>query len=326
MGTNKVISTAILEAFPVASFVIDADHTVTHWNRACEVLTGVPGDEMVGTKNQWQAFYSSQRMIMADLILRGAGEAQVAHYYHGKFRPSAVIPGTYEAEDFFPGLGDEGRWLYFTAAPLRDHDGTVIGAIETLQDISERRRAEDALKESEERFKTLSRTDPLTQLFNFRDFYEQLEHEIERAGRYDRPLSLAIIDVDNFKEVNDRHGHLVGDQVLRQLGELIRGWKRRTDKGFRYGGDEFAVLMPEAGVKQAMDAARRLMKHLAALNADTGMSGGTPACTLSIGVAQYLAGEAPIDFVQRADAAAYQAKRRGRNCVVRSEGNPVSGE
>lgn len=326
METQKIISTAVLEAFPVASFVIDAKHTVTHWNRACEIITGVPGPAVVGTKNHWRAFYSSQRMIMADLILRGACAQQVDQLYRGKFRPSAVIPGTFEAEDFFPSLGEGGRWLYFTAVPLRDGNGSVIGAIETLQDISERRRAEDALKESEERFKTLSRTDPLTQLFNFRDFYAQLEHEIERAERYRRPLSLAIIDVDNFKDINDRYGHVVGDSVLRQLADLIRGWKRRTDKGFRYGGDEFAVLMPEAGIKQAMETARRLMRHLAALAADTGMSGGTLACTLSVGVSQYLDGEAPIDFVQRTDAAAYQAKRRGRNCVVRSDGNSISGD
>lgn len=312
-----VTSSAILEAFPVASFVIDAEHTVTHWNRACEILTGVLASAMVGTREQWRAFYPSQRMVMADLILGGAGAEQVDALYHGKFRPSGIIPGTFEAEDFFPLMGEGGRWLYFTAAPLRDAGGAVIGAIETLQDVSERHRAEAALKESEERFKTLSRTDPLTRLFNFRDFHEQLAYETERSERYQRPLSLLVIDVDNFKEVNDCHGHIGGDRVLRHLGDLIQRWKRRADKGFRYGGDEFAVLMPEAAIEQAAEAGQRLMQALATWSGDAGPEAAIARCTLSVGVAQYRDGERALDFFQRADAAAYQAKRSGRNCLVR---------
>lgn len=301
----------ILEAFPVASFVIDTNHRVIHWNRACEVLTGVARDAIVGTSNQWQPFYSNQRPVMADVVLRGGGDGQADSLYGEKLRDSPAVPGTFEAEDFFPGLAGDGRWLYFTAAPLRDDAGAVIGAIETLQDITERRRAEEALKESEERFKALSRTDPLTQLHNFRYFYELIEREVERAARYGRPLSLAIIDIDKFKEINDRHGHLAGDRVLRHLGKLILDWKRSTDLAFRYGGDEFAVLMPEARRKQAEDAALRLTRRLAASDEE-------PRCTLSIGIAQFRPGEKTVDLVGRADAAAYSAKRAGRDRVVGS--------
>ncbi|MCP5268794.1 MAG: sensor domain-containing diguanylate cyclase [Zoogloeaceae bacterium] len=313
MGTNK-ISAMILEAFPVASFVIDTEHRVINWNRACEILTNVSRQSIVGTKNQWQPFYSSPRMVMADVVLRNPEDKDADSLYRGKLRPSQAIPGTYEAEDFFPTLGSNGRWLYFTAAPLRDEEGVVIGAIETLQDITDRRLAEDALKESEARFKTLSRTDSLTQLFNFRDFYEQLEHEVDRAARYARPLSLVIVDIDHFKTINDTHGHIEGDRVLRQLGELILGWKRTSDKAFRYGGDEFAILMPEARHKQAVEAAERLLRRLAALPPEE--DGSIKRCTLSIGVSEYVPGEKPIDLVRRTDAAAYQAKKSGRNRVV----------
>jgi diguanylate cyclase (GGDEF)-like protein len=317
MGSNEILA-AIVEGFPMASFVIDAKHRVSHWNRACEILTGFPKHQMIGTTNQWQAFYSHQRPVMADLVLHGVDEHQVVQLYPGKFCQSCTIPGTYEAEDFFPNLGESGRWLYFTAAPLCNEQGIVIGAIETLQDISERRRSENALKESEERFKTLSRTDPLTQLFNFRDFYEQLEHEIERTTRHSRPLSLAIIDIDHFKGINDHYGHLEGDRVLRQLGSYIQDWKRSTDKAFRYGGDEFAILMPETVGKHAQEAAQRLLRHLASLPEG---DASAPLCTLSIGVSQFLQGEKAIDLVQRADEAVYQAKKCGRNRVVKSEGS-----
>lgn len=316
MKTSR-ISTAILNAFPVATFVIDAEHRVTHWNRACETLTKVSLEQVVGTSTQWQAFYAEQRMVMADLILHEVHEQHLDQLYGGKFWPSSSIPGTYEAEDFFPDLGEGGRWLYFTAAPLHDDQGLLAGAIETLQDVTVRRRAEEALRQSEAHFRILSRTDPLTQLANFRDFYEQLEKEIERVSRYGGTFSLAFIDIDDFKTVNDSHGHIGGDRVLRQLGELILGWKRLTDLAFRYGGDELAVIMPEAGARQALAGVRRLMTDVAVLpKDDDGPASATPPYTLSIGVAQFLEGDSPTDLVRRTDAATYEAKRQGKNRAI----------
>lgn len=325
MKTSK-ISWAILNAFPVASFVIDVEGRVTHWNRACATLTSMPSESMLGTSQHWQAFYADERMMMADLILRDGHEQHVDDLYGGKYWASSTIPGTYEAEDFFPHLGEGGRWLYFTAAPLHNDVGQLVGAIETLQDVTARRRAEEALQRSEEHFKALSRTDPLTQLANFRDFYEQLGSEIERAERYGGPLSLAFIDIDDFKGVNDSRGHVGGDQVLRQLGGLILGWKRRTDLAFRYGGDELAVLMPGAGLKQAMAAAGRLIRHLAGVCGDPLRADGTPPYTLSIGVAQYVGGESATGLVRRTDAATYQAKRQGKNQAVGSAEAPVAAD
>ncbi|MDQ5944970.1 MAG: hypothetical protein QG619_388, partial [Pseudomonadota bacterium] len=142
--------TQIVDGSSVAMFVIDHRHCVTHWNRACEILTGIATLDVVGTSQQWRAFYDEERPCMADLVLDGAIEARVAQYYGNKgYRRSAVLAGTYEAEDFFPNFGDGGRWLYFTAAPLKDDHGRVIGAIETLQDITEQKRAKEALRENE---------------------------------------------------------------------------------------------------------------------------------------------------------------------------------
>jgi len=136
----------IVEGSLVPTFVIDREHTVTHWNKACENLTGVSAAEMIGTKNTWASFYSVERPIMADIIVDELSGEEIAKYYGSKYHKSALVEGGYEAEDFFTHLGDSGKWLFFTAAPLNDQRGKVIAAIETFQDISERKRAEEELK------------------------------------------------------------------------------------------------------------------------------------------------------------------------------------
>ena len=151
----------IVEGSSTPIFVIDEKHTVTHWNKACENLTGVSASEMVGTKKQWAAFYAAERPVMADLIVDELAEEDIARYYNGKCQRSTLTEGAYEAEDFFPDFGESGKWLFFTAAPLRDHQGKPIGAIETLQDTTERKRAEEALRASEEQLRLVVQSMPV---------------------------------------------------------------------------------------------------------------------------------------------------------------------
>lgn len=133
----------IVDGSSVPTFVIDASHRVTHWNRACAVLTGVPSSEMVGRSEAWRGFYSEPRPAMADLVLDGGNESRLNEHYAGKYQRSSLIDGAFEAEDFFPQMNG-GRWLYFSAAPLFDADGRLVGAIETLQDVTARKLAEEA--------------------------------------------------------------------------------------------------------------------------------------------------------------------------------------
>jgi len=150
MGIGELVNGS-----PVPTFIIDCAHRVRHWNRACEQLLGIPAAEIVGTSQQWRPFYAEPRPVMADLVASGSIDTLIATYYPQKYWPSRSIPGSYEAEDFFPALGVGGSWLYFTAAPIRDEAGRLIGAIETLQDITERKRSEEALRHEHARLKSI---------------------------------------------------------------------------------------------------------------------------------------------------------------------------
>ncbi|WP_457350391.1 ATP-binding protein [Roseateles sp. P5_D6] len=136
----------ILENNPVATLVIDKSHRVTHWNASCAQLTGRDASEMLGRDDTWRAFYPEARPLLVDLILDGNVEQERQRLYGRHCQPSPHIANAYEVEGYFPNFGREGRWLYFTAAPLVDAHGEVVGAIETLQDITRRRQAEDELR------------------------------------------------------------------------------------------------------------------------------------------------------------------------------------
>ncbi|HNT58313.1 MAG TPA: PAS domain-containing protein, partial [Syntrophales bacterium] len=127
----------IIEGSTIPTFVIDRDHRVTHWNRAIETLTGKTAREMVGTKDHWKAFYPTRKPIMSDVIVDRMSEEKIGELYGKRWRKSVLIDKAYEAEDFFPHMGESGKWLYFTGAPLEGPDGTIVGAIETLWDITD---------------------------------------------------------------------------------------------------------------------------------------------------------------------------------------------
>jgi diguanylate cyclase (GGDEF)-like protein len=304
----------ILQMISVPTFVIDMNHSITHWNSAIESLTDVPALEMIGTRYQCRAFYHSERPTLADLIVDGGGEEAIAGLYGNNFRRSHLIDGAYEVEGFFPTFGISGRWFYITAAPFADSFGRIIGAIETVQDITERKEAEKELKESEQRFREMSITDSLTKLHNSRHFFRQLDYEVNRARRYNTSLSLMLMDIDNFKRYNDTYGHLEGDIVLKVLSATIKGNLRDSDTAYRYGGEEFTVILPETEGEDAFHAAERLRTDFEG-RVLSPPSETEAHMTVSIGVGRYCPGESADAFLKRVDEAMYLAKKDGKNRV-----------
>ncbi len=133
----------IIQGSTIPTFVINKDHVVTHWNKALERLSGHFSDQIVGTTKQWVPFWNNERPTMADVILDQIEEDEIQKLYGEKWRKSALISGAYEAEVFFSSLGENGKWLWFTAAPIKGPDGSIIGAIETLWDKTEDKKAEE---------------------------------------------------------------------------------------------------------------------------------------------------------------------------------------
>jgi two-component system sensor histidine kinase DegS len=136
----------IVDGSAIPLFVINREHKISHWNTALEALSGRKKEEVIGKDDHWMSFYSEKRPSMADLIVEGASSREIKVYYRDKCRRSLLIEDAYEAEDFFPNLGDKGKWLHFTASPIKDDNGEIIGAIETLEDITERKNLEDNLR------------------------------------------------------------------------------------------------------------------------------------------------------------------------------------
>ncbi len=137
-----------LQASPIPTFAIDSDHRVIYWSRALEELSHISAAEVLGTRQHWRAFYAEKRPCMADLLVAEAFEG-IDKWYAGKYRKSDLIQDAFEGVDFFPTLGDTGKWLRFTAAAVRDDSGVMAGAVETLEDVSDNIRAETDLLESE---------------------------------------------------------------------------------------------------------------------------------------------------------------------------------
>lgn len=206
---------------------------------------------------------------------------------------------------------DDGSTIHYSvvSTPLRGLVGEKMGIVEHVTDITQRVAAEEALKESEKRYRELSTVDELTGLFNKRYFNRSLQLELDRVARYGHALSLVMMDIDNFKHHNDTYGHAEGDKVLARLGGVIKHGLRSNDVACRYGGEEFAIILPATEVEGAMVVAERVRKNFAAAD----FCDHKVHKTLSLGITQYVAGDNKEIFIKRADAGLYEAKTQGKN-------------
>jgi len=210
--------------------------------------------------------------------------------------------------------------IWVTATTALVAVGTAAALLALVLALVRSRRQLAQAREEARRNRRLADLDGLTGLHNRRYFHEQLAREVARAQRYGRDLALVVFDLDDFKSINDRIGHLAGDAVLAETAERARGVVRSADIACRVGGDEFAVLLPEASGGEAELLCERL--HRAVSSTAVAEAGNV---SVSAGIAELRADDDPNTFFERADQALYRAKERGKSQVVRAPGvNPPS--
>jgi diguanylate cyclase (GGDEF)-like protein/PAS domain S-box-containing protein len=198
-------------------------------------------------------------------------------------------------------------------APLSDDSDDLVVEI---RDVSHR-------KALEEQLLLLATQDSLTSALNRRAFNAQAQLEINRADRYNRPLSLAVLDLDHFKRINDDHGHLAGDQALKQFADVCRGLMRQGDIFSRFGGEEFVLLLAETDATACMQLLERLRLKVSGLVMHSGSD--SFGLQVSAGAAVWGPGDTLDSLFKRADQALYRAKSSGRNRVVLWTDNPLEG-
>ena len=208
----------IIEGSTIPTFVIDRGHRITHWNTAMENLTGAKADAMVGTTRQSTPFWGEERPTMADVILDQIGETEIKKLYGKKWRKSLLIEEAYEAEVFFPRLGENGKWCWFTAAPIKGHDGSIVGAIETLWDKTEDKKAEE---ERELHTRELS---TLCSIYSALNAPADLESRINQAVRellnFLSADGICIYMLDNNDQYMLRHSQGLSEDACKKVRVL----------------------------------------------------------------------------------------------------------
>lgn len=237
-ASAEIALSEFFDGHPVPTFAIDTAHVVTHWNRACEHLLGHSKEAMIGTDNHWQAFYGHRRPLLADLIVAGL-DNELDMHYQKKWWVSTLIPGACEAEDFFPLIGASGLWLHFTAAPLRDALGNIVGAIETIRDVSKRKDAETALRLVNDNLEVVveRRTAQLA------DINEKLQADIVRRHLAEADLQRSNLELAALNEQLSRaQQQLVQSDKLASIGQLAAGVAHEINNPIGYIFSNFTTL------------------------------------------------------------------------------------
>jgi diguanylate cyclase (GGDEF)-like protein/PAS domain S-box-containing protein len=299
LRASEELFRAFMNASPFLSYIKDAAGRLLFYNRAFAQRFGVSEYAWLGrTDDQLWSRKLSKSMRTHDLEVMAGGK---------------IV----ETEEHIRNVDGTVSSLRSFKFPCHDSAGNVLlagVAVDVSEEVEhqiELERYHRELEEANDQLRKLAVTDELTGLRNRRSFEERLVMEFSMARRRKRELSVLLIDVDNFKTINDRWGHAAGDEVLRRLGTILRTTVRLPDLPARYGGEEFVVLLPESGEESAMGLARRVMQRVATEDWDN------EPLTISVGMAAMNESlESGFQLVELADEALYAAKRAGKNRVM----------
>jgi len=248
-------------------------------------------------------------VLITDIILPGMSGLELTERVKKKFEMDVIVmtgfSGDYSYEEAVRmGASD------FVFKPIRFEELLL-----RINRVLKERHLESERAKMLYKLNTLAITDDLTQLYNSRHFNTQIKAEVDRATRYFHSLALLLFDIDFFKKYNDTYGHLAGDKVLATIGRLVRNCLRTMDSAYRYGGEEFTVILPETTGTEAQHVAERIRSCIED-EPFSPVPGKEVTVTVSLGITEYQSGESPEDLIRRSDEAMYQSKRKGRNRIT----------
>jgi len=290
---------AVVPLCPDGIIGVNRQGTVVIFNEAAEKLTGYTEDEVIGKLHITEVYHPSS-----------LGREIKKKIYGKKYGG----PGKLDALEVEVTTKGGKKVPIRLSATLIHKDGEEIGSVGFFHDLTPKRKMEAELRK-------LSITDSLTGLFNRRHFHAVLTHELARANRYKRPVSLIMLDLDHFKECNDQLGHLEGDNLLRLIGKTAKESLRKADIAFFFGRDEFIILLPEADLGSAATVAEKFRSYFnAASPYRIALETEIPddPVTLSMGIAQAEGEEDAETFIKRVDMAMYEAKAAGGDQTVQA--------
>ena len=297
----------MLQTIEVGLIVINREGQIQLWNSFMENHSGVRVAQ-ARERNLFELFPDLPRAWM---------ERKINAVFKLKSRAYSTWeqrPHLFRFQSARP-LTSRAPWMYqnLTLTPLLGPDGEVSHVCILVYDVTDIAINKLGLESANEALEKLSQTDRLSGLFNRGHWEECLLDEFHRLSRYKGTSSLIMFDIDHFKEVNDTYGHHVGDQVIKDIGNMVNHSLRDTDKAGRYGGEEFALLLPETDANDALLLAERLriqvMEHIFIVD------GLQVNITISLGVAEYSPQfSTHIKWIEAADRALYRSKHQGRNC------------
>lgn len=264
------------------------------------VCTAEEALEIVATKNI--------HIVITDIKLPGKNGLQLTHEIKQNYDIDVIVMTGYSEnysyeEAIHKGASD------FVFKPFRFEELLL-----RLKRVLKERRLTKERNRILNKLENLAITDGLTKLYNLRHFYHLLEIEIDRCSRYGHPLALMLMDIDNFKIYNDSYGHLEGDKVLIRLAQIITSCLRTMDSAFRYGGEEFTIILPETTAEEAKNVAHRI-KTVVEFEHFFPEPENPVRITISTGVTEYSNKEPLSTFIKRADQAMYISKEKGRNTI-----------
>ncbi|MBB5322533.1 GGDEF domain-containing protein [Marinobacter oulmenensis] len=299
----------MLETVEVGLVVLDLDFRVQAWNGFMENHSGITSSQ-INDRVLFEVFpdipegWLTRKVDAVAMLNTRAFTSWEQRPYLFKFRNTRPITGT-----------EEYMFQNLTISPLSGPTGEVDRVCLLVYDVTEFASSKRALERANDKLATLSITDRLTGLLNRGAWENLVDAEYERFRRYGQSATLVMFDIDHFKKVNDTHGHLAGDEVIRHTAQVTLSNIRQTDSAGRYGGEEFGVILPETDAEGARIICERIRTAIEESTVKT--TTGDIRYTISVGISQLEEGpENYMQWLQKADEGLYEAKEGGRNRVV----------